>query len=271
MNNPSADYIKILISLEPAFERAGELALEMRGRAATSTKSDTGIAEVDIVTEADVAVQEALLSALAATPLADCQLLAEEETPSVSKFKGTNDFRLTIDPIDGTIIYAGGGRFFSVIVGLHDATGPLYTYCRYPAARWTRRIVTGEGVRDFGETPDVPVLPGIDPSRTIAYTYGEPEVLAKDAYAELSGLGYVFRQRRTVSLEAGSTTMFYLKKVAGMYVGNPNAYDGLGGLHFARERGLTVRSTIDISRPLRQPEGWYYPGWYVALWNDVLK
>jgi hypothetical protein len=50
------------------------------------------------VTGADLQVQEFILSRLAETPLVECELFAEEATPSVYKFKGTNGLVFLIDP-----------------------------------------------------------------------------------------------------------------------------------------------------------------------------
>ena len=106
MQTNSQKFIDILISLEPVFKKAGELAVKMRETAKSKNKFNTGIAGIDIVTEADLAVQEFILSEMAKTKLIECELIGEEDTPLTKKFKGTNGLVLTLDPIDGTILYA---------------------------------------------------------------------------------------------------------------------------------------------------------------------
>ena len=128
MENKTEECIKILIGLEPVFKKAGELALKMRKTAGKRNKFNTGVAGIDIVTEADTAVQEMILSEMAKTKLVECELFAEEDTPSAKKFKGTNGLVLALDPIDGTLIYASTGRFFSTMISLTDKKNILYTF-----------------------------------------------------------------------------------------------------------------------------------------------
>jgi fructose-1,6-bisphosphatase/inositol monophosphatase family enzyme len=62
-----------------------------------------------IVTSADLAVQEAILESLLNAGLGNCSLEAEEETPSVSRFTaGPNGCTIFVDPIDGTLTYSLG-------------------------------------------------------------------------------------------------------------------------------------------------------------------
>jgi len=57
MSEKFEEYIDILIKLEPAFRRAGDLALELRSTTLKCNKSETGVPAADMVTEADLAVQ----------------------------------------------------------------------------------------------------------------------------------------------------------------------------------------------------------------------
>src|SRR5262245_33661912 len=98
-----------LESLEPAFVRAGQAALRMQKGIKYYSKLETGDPAVDIVTEADLATQEAVLTAMRSTPLVGCRLLAEEDTESVKLFAPESNLYIGIDPIDGTAIYARGG------------------------------------------------------------------------------------------------------------------------------------------------------------------
>ena len=90
MENKTKEYIDILIGLEPVFKKAGELAVKMRETAKSKNKFNTGVAGIDIVTEADLAVQEFILSEMVKTKLIECELIGEEDTPLTKKFKGTN-------------------------------------------------------------------------------------------------------------------------------------------------------------------------------------
>ncbi len=260
--------IGALISLEPVFARAGERALELQGKAAISKKLDTGIAGVDIVTEADFEVQEMILQAAVQTPLRDCILIAEENTPTVRKFTGTYGLRFTLDPIDGTAFYAVGKGVFSVIVYLHDGTRPLYTYFNCPNFQWTRRILDDE-VTDFGTLPKIPLITKDNLSKTIIYTYGNcnPRETAPKMYVELTAKGYSFRNRKeVVGEESGSTVLFLTNEtVGGFYTEDPLVYDAMTVFHFGLACKLQMYSTVDMSHILKRSHGPYYPGWYVVL------
>lgn len=258
------EYINLLISLEPIFKQAGDLALKLRSTAKASYKSETGVHGVDLVTEADLAVQEMILSAMVKTKLIECKIIAEENTPSVAKFKGSNGLTLTIDPIDGTFIYTSNGRFFSIIVCLNDGQSLLYTYTLYPAVDWARRIANSQ-VQDFGILPKVKTKDNLDLTKTIASSFRDPAKTVPEVYAKLVTEGYIFRNLTDITDEAGSCTLFFLDQVAGYYTDNPGAYDGLCALHYAQVKGLRSESTVDLSQPLVGPHGQYYPGWCYTL------
>ncbi len=264
INNTINECVELLIGLEPQFELAGTLSLKLQPTVTVSKKFQTGIHVVDIVTEADIAVQEFILSAMLQTKLIGCNLIAEEDTPVNSKFKGTNNLTLTLDPIDGTFIYTGQGRFFSIIVCLYFGSTPLYTYCHYPAVGWTRRITNG-GVKDFGKEPDVKLKSGLDLSRTISYTYGQPETLVPELYRRLTEQGYVFRLLDEITDESGTCTLLFLNKIAGYFKSNPSPYDGLCALHYGQVRKFQILSSIDISKAILGSHGLYYLGWYMVL------
>lgn len=259
------EYVNILIKLEPAFRKAGDLALQFRSTALSHNKYQSGIEGIDIVTEADIKIQEEILSEMAKTKLVDCELIAEEDTPSVSKFKGTNGLVLTLDPIDGTIFYKNGKRFFCIIVCLHDGKSLLYSFYHYPVVNWSRRI-TENKVEDFGDLPKVNTKSGLDLSRTIAYTFGEPEKTIPEIYSKLTKEGYVFHNTLTeITDESGSAILFFLNQVAGYYTNNPGSYDGLGVLYYGQVKKYQIYSDIDISKAIDGAHGKYCPGWYVVL------
>jgi fructose-1,6-bisphosphatase/inositol monophosphatase family enzyme len=258
------EYIDILIGLEPVFKKAGELMLQMRETAKSKNKFNTGIAGIDIVTEADTASQEFILSKMAETKLVECQLFAEEDTPSVKKFKGINGLVLTLDPIDGTIHYANNKRFFSTIISLNDKKDFLYTFCNYPIFNWARRIANGK-VEDFGKMPEINILPGLNLEKTIAYTVREPKIIDAEIKKELLEQGYKFEKACNITDEGGSCTLLFLDKVAGYYTETPNPYDGTVALHYAQEKNLKIYSTVDISTAPPTDRGPHYRGWYVVL------
>ena len=87
MEQAPNEYIEILLGLEDVFKSSGELALQLRKKAVVNNKLQTGIRGIDIITNADVAVQEAILSEMAKTKLIECELIAEEKTSTAGKYK----------------------------------------------------------------------------------------------------------------------------------------------------------------------------------------
>jgi fructose-1,6-bisphosphatase/inositol monophosphatase family enzyme len=258
-------YLNMLVSFEPIFEQAANLACELRNKVSSYNKSQTGDEVLDIVTDADLQVQEFILSKLSETPLVECELIAEESTPSVFKFKGTNGLVLSLDPIDGTAMYIAGQRFFSLIVGLHNKKDLLYTYYRYPLLNWAKRIVRNEA-QDIGNLPEVKIKPDIEPLSRITYlSHVKPDKLPHDIEEKFKSKSLCVCDRKEISDEATMTALLYLGKIAGVCVNNPIAYDCLGLLHYAQATGdFEIYSTIDLSKPTKGQFGIYYPGLYVV-------
>jgi hypothetical protein len=258
-------YLDILISCEPIFEQAAQLALDLRGKVPIHNKSATGVEGVDIVTGADLQVQEFILSKLAETALVECELFAEEATTSVSKFKGTNGLVLLIDPIDGTAKYVSGGKFFSIIISMHNKKDLLYTYYRFPLLGWTKRIVKDKA-EDIGNVPEIQIKPGVDTMSMIAYLeYIKPDKLPPEVEDILKARDLSLHHRKEIVDEGNMISLMFLDQIAGVAIQNPVAYDCLGSLHYARATGrYEIYSTLDLSNPMKGQFGIYYPGLYVV-------
>ena len=149
------DLIKTLENLEPIFIQAGKLALKMQENVISHNKFNTGNSAADIVTEADLAVQEFLLNEMLKTDLINCYLLAEENTVSAKKFNEEGKYFLSIDPIDDTALYAKGKEHFSTIISLHDGHKFLYMFIYFPAWDWIHKIVNDD-YSIIGEAPNLP-------------------------------------------------------------------------------------------------------------------
>ena len=260
--------VDVLIECESVFREAGDLAKDIRRQVKVFKKGNTGIEGLDMVTEADYQVQEYVLSRLADTGLSDCEMIAEEDTESVKKFKGVNGLVLTIDPIDGTKIYAGEGSYYSVIICLHDKDSYLYSHAYYPEFKWAKRV-TRDGAVDFGQAPKVELKEGLEGKKIIAYGYREPEKVAPELYEKLTALGYEFMNICDITKkdDAWPCSLLYLGQVAGCYNDNPGAYDGLCALHYGKAMGFDSFSNINlVNGPVSTPKGPRYPGFY-AVWQ----
>jgi len=264
--------IHTLQQLESTFLEAAQLAYDMQKGVRSYNKRETGNPVGDIVTEADLAVQEFLLKAMSKTELVDCRLIAEEDTPTTALFKKEGPYYLGIDPIDDTAIYAKGGEHFSTIITLHDGKRILYVFVHFPAWNWTHKVVSGF-YSVSGKTPDL-ALP-TDANSTVLFWRGNPqEHIPTDVLAELKGKGVTFQQVSHAS-NFGTIGTFASGKVAGVYHENMNAYDGIVEFSIASARGDKVYSSgahgpIDLTDIQEREKGVYYPGYYLAL-NDTFS
>jgi hypothetical protein len=259
--------IETLTKLESVFIQAGELAVKMQRTTKHHNKINTGINAVDIVTEADLAVQEFLLSEMAKTELVNCRLLAEENTPSVSKFTGTNGFFLAIDPIDGTAIYARGGKSFNVIISLHDGKNLLYTFKYFPVYAWTQKII-GKNYSTVGVQPKFEST--LAEKNIILFYRGNPEKTLGDVYKDLTEKGLKFINCSETMEDVDEQAMFICKQIAGFYSEDPNVYDGIVALSVALATNRKIYSSkandlLDLTNIQKRESGFYYPGYYLAL------
>ncbi|MBI2356353.1 MAG: hypothetical protein HYV13_04070 [Candidatus Doudnabacteria bacterium] len=262
------DLIATLEKLEPVFMQAGELACKMQKGVKHHNKFNSGNPVKDIVTEADLAVQELLLEAMSKTDLVNCRLMAEEKTPLASKFNEQGRYYLAIDPIDGTAIYAKNGKYFSQIISLHDGKNFLYRFVRYPKLNWTLKIVNNN-YSILGETPTFS-LP-TEAQRTIVYWVGNPEKnISEELLIKLKNKGLCFAQIETFGEDVSSIVMFACNKAAGVYEENINVYDGLTEYNIALAKGFRVysdgpRGRVDLSNIKKEEIGLYYPGYCLEL------
>ena len=135
--------------LEPAMEQAAAIATALEGRVANRPKSGEASAVKAALTVADTAAQEALLVPLLA-PFRDARLEAEEDTRSVARFTGeASEFRIVIDPIDGTFHFFLGARGpYAVMAGLAIAGRYEAALVALPREGLRFSALRGRGARD---------------------------------------------------------------------------------------------------------------------------
>ena len=256
------DLIETLQNLEPIFIQAGKLALKMQKNIDSHNKFNTGNPAADIVTEADLAVQEFLLNEIVKTDLINCHLLAEENTISTKGFNEKGEYFLGIDPIDDTAIYAKGKEHFSTIISLHDGKKLLYMFIYFPAWDWIHKIVNNNYIT-LGEAPNLPD----NVKDTILYWSGNPEEnIPKEVLDELEKRGIKFSCLKGTNPDIGTIAMFACNKIAGIYHEDPNVYDGLVEYDIASAKGLKIySSSINLTNIAKRETGLYYPGYYLAL------
>jgi fructose-1,6-bisphosphatase/inositol monophosphatase family enzyme len=255
----SDQLLALIQSQEAVFYQAGQLALALQENIQATTKSQTGINEIDIVTQADLAVQEMILTALAQTKLRQCRLIAEEKSPTTENFNPNGEITLTIDPIDGTSRYAAGQANFSLIVSLQYRQEAIYSFIHFPALGWTHRLVENFH-EELGQRPVVSIH-GQQP--IIIYSYGNPQTkLPAAKLQQLVDKNFTFAKNDDVTPGCGSTMALFAEAVEGYYCENPLLVDGLVGLHYAKVHQWLVEKSLEI-QPKLLPGGYRYSGYYL--------
>jgi len=255
-------YIKAIRSLEPVFFEAGKLAVSLQKDILSKTKLGTGVHDIDVVTDADIAVQEAVLSVASKTLLSECRLVAEEKTALVDKFNPDGEFLFAIDPIDGTYRYAEGGQIYSLIVGIQSPGMPIYTFVHYPAIGWTHRFIGNEHVEE-GQKPKLSINKS---EKVIAYSYGDPRIKMPDAEIQaMEKRSYSFTDKKMLTSDCGATTILLAGAVDGYYCEDPLAVDGLVGMHYGLVHNCEIHNTVKKEWPETGFGGIRYPGYYLVI------
>lgn len=249
------------------------MAAKMKKNATVKDKFGSGFKDIDVVTSADLTTQEFVLKALVKNEvLANCEVVAEEDTPSKKTFAKKSDFVITLDPIDGTLNYSNGGKYYSIIVTVHDKKRPLYTFDYFPELDWGIKIVNDE-FEFIGEKPDfshIKIAP-----KTIVYPFLDglvrPDRSLGKKYDDLVKRGYSFRTKAELGYGIGATLSFLMNLVDGFYYENGSAVDCLVGLHFGLANKFETLQNIDIREPKKRDyaEGSEeYRGYYLVLKNN---
>jgi len=114
----SVDPLRFLSVLGPALWRAAAIARRFEGSVENAPKVDEDTPAKQALTAGDTAAQEAILEVLL-EHFPEVGLAAEEDTPSVPRFRKRQDLLVVIDPIDGTLhSYLEGKGPYAVMVGL---------------------------------------------------------------------------------------------------------------------------------------------------------
>jgi len=261
--------LEIIQQFEKDFIEAGKMAVRLRSQAIISNKYSSGIKDIDIVTTSDLAVQETVLEKLAKSELKNCLLVGEEKTPGKRLFADHSDLVLTIDPIDGTMAYATGGKYYSIIITIHDRKRPIYTFDYFPEINWGIKIVNDK-IEFIGQRPDLSNI--TIPSKTIAYPAfkgkAHPKIALGKLYEKLVKDGYSFKTKDDLGHGLGATLSFVLGLTDGFFYEDGSAVDCLVGMHYGLAKGYTIFNTMDITEP--KPSDFSggteeYKGYYLIL------
>jgi len=179
-----SDFVR---TLAPALQQAAAIARSLEGRVSNRPKLEEATAVKAALTIADTASQEALLTPLL-EHFPEVRVEAEEDTPSVSRFAGSGDALVVIDPIDGTLrFYLEAAGPYAVMIGL--AIGDRYEAGLVALPREQLRFdaVRGRGARMRGKDAGFKAIAMGEPSgNRILVSHNLP----RSAVARLRELGY---------------------------------------------------------------------------------
>ena len=143
MNRPYSD---LLAGAEAVAARAAATLVDMQARGVETSRKEGR----DVVTAADLASEAIVLEGLRAlTP--DAAILSEEAGAS----GGEASARWIVDPLDGTVNYAGGLPWFSVTLAYQEGGRTKIGLVHAPAAGLVARFVDGEVATVNGEAARV--------------------------------------------------------------------------------------------------------------------
>ncbi len=233
----------------PLLRWAGAIACRLRQFNIALTGKQSGNANTDALTLADLTVQELLVAGLRdADPiLKTCRIEAEETTGDLAAFATESPLVIALDPIDGTKQFRDHtGNGYAVMLHLRNRDTVLYSLVYAPESgpqgTWTEAYgsVVKSGLDDFTKTASevLDALPNITPAT-------RPE--SPNIYL----IGF---QKRDVE-RAGNVTAAGLRGFApdempgsiypllatgefgGSLIHSPNIYDFPVSLHIARVLG----------------------------------
>jgi hypothetical protein len=158
----------------------------LAGRVHNAPKLHERTPSKQALTEADCVSQEILLAGLR-THYPRIAIDAEEDTPSTAAFHGNHsEYRVIIDPIDGTLHYLDRDGVYAILVGLERRGRVEAALVALPEADLVIRAVRGGGAE---------IAWGAGPFRRASCSHGGPRLLvskslSSEAQDDLRKLGY---------------------------------------------------------------------------------
>lgn len=202
---------------------------------ATNTKTSP----TDVVTERDLASEQAILAAIKAARPGD-GVLGEEGT----NLQSTTGFTWVIDPLDGTINYLYGSPQWAVSVAVADAEGGLVGVVYAPLVGHEYFAIRGQGayrVDDAGEVRLPQISDDVPLSQALFATgFGYKMERRKNQARVLAEVLPRIRDIRRKGSAAVDICMAASGMVNGYFERGANPWDYAAGAVVARECGLMV-------------------------------
>jgi 3'(2'), 5'-bisphosphate nucleotidase len=238
---------RLAASLPAVVRWAGGVARQLRRYDIAIAGKNSGAADTDALTLADLSVQELLVAALRdlGPPVRDCCIEAEESSGDLACFAADSPYVIAIDPIDGTQQYRDRtGDAYSVMVHLRTRADVLYSLVylpeQGPAGTWLEARPDG-----FVLGPDDPSRP----ARAVLDTLAPVRRRADSRRVVLANFFGRVHERAALVTAAGLDACAYADapgslfpllasgEIAGALYHTPNVYDFPVAMHLARLLG----------------------------------
>ncbi len=258
MSSAAPDTSSVIAALQqclpPVMRWAGAVARRLRTYNITVQGKESGNANTDALTLADLSVQELLVAALRdADPiLRQCRIEGEEETGDMQRFAAASLLAIAIDPIDGTRQYRDRtGNGYSIICHLHTDEEPLYSLVYAPEmgdqGTWVEvtadRIVCGADDPDRNARAVLDSLPDCTAAKEQpgagVYLIGFQERDEQRA-REVDQLPWrdgTLAGRTSEQMRGSIYPLMSTGDYIGSLIHSPNIYDFPVSMHIARVRG----------------------------------
>ncbi len=228
---------------------SGAVARRLRQYNIALSGKESGSAQTDALTLADLSVQELIVAGLRdADPiLQQCRIEAEETTGDLGRFATDGDYTIAIDPIDGTKIYRDRtGNGYACMILLRNRDTVLYTLVHLPEygpeGWWVEavddRVACGPDDWSRPAADVVASIPSIDPatrpdSKRIYMIGFQKRDRERAAIVTAAGLEGVVSD----DMPGCIFDLFGRGEFGGSLIHSPNVYDFPASLHIARILG----------------------------------
>jgi 3'(2'), 5'-bisphosphate nucleotidase len=253
------ELIRLLGASLPAVVRwAGGLARQLRRHDIAIGGKNSGAADTDALTLADLSVQELLVAALRdlGPPVRACCIEAEESSGDLACFATDSPYVIAIDPIDGTQQYRDRtGDAYAVMLHVRTPTDVVYSLVYLPehgpTGTWLEARPEG-----FVLGPDDPTRPAravLDSFAPVRRRPGRRRVVLANFFGRVTERVRLVTEAGLDALpaaEAGGSLFPLLAggEIAGALYHTPNVYDFPVAMHLARLLGGDARWAHDGRR-----------------------
>lgn len=240
----SEETAHFLTACEAAARLAGDVLLDWRGRFAVRSK-----APKDLVTEADVAAQEAI-SGYLADAFPDHDFLGEESTSVTER---TSPYQWIVDPLDGTTNYVHGFPHYCVSIALAKDDVPIVGTVFAPETSELFSAVLGQGATLNGKAISTSRVTSLAEALLVA---SFPAQVDRESVEVTRFLGMLDRCQSIRRLGAAALNLAYLGagRLDGYWGATAYAWDVAAGILIATEAGAKVTNLVGGDFDIRDPQ-----------------